>query len=72
MLSGDAEGLASALEKIGASAKPLDHAHEATAHLFIANPFGNGMQKLPQLFATHPPIEERVARLRGADRYGEI
>ncbi len=72
MLSGNPEGLASALEKIGGSPQSLDHAHESTAHLFISNPFGNGMQKLSRLFATHPPIEERVARLRGADKYGEI
>jgi len=56
----DPEALASALEKIGSYTKPMKAASDATAHLFIANPFG----KVQKLFATHPPIEERVKRLR--------
>lgn len=59
------EGLARALEKISADPKPLDEANRATAHLFIANPFkGQGAAKL---FMTHPPIEERIAALRGME-----
>jgi heat shock protein HtpX len=55
--------LANALEKLerAATALPLD-ANPATAHLFIVNPL-RGMSIL-NLFSTHPPIEERVARLR--------
>lgn len=59
------EGLASALEKISATAMPMQKASKATAHLFIANPFGAkagiGFSKL---WMTHPPTEERVAALR--------
>jgi heat shock protein HtpX len=59
------EGLARALEKISADPKPLDEANRATAHLFIINPFAG--KKVSKLFMTHPPIEERVAALRGMD-----
>ncbi len=69
-LTRNPEGLASALEKISGNPKPLDRANKATAHLFISNPFGSHSVK--ELFSTHPPIEERIKRLRGADRYGEI
>jgi heat shock protein HtpX len=62
------EGLASALEKIESYGRPMMSANNATAHLFIANPFGAGaMQGLSKLFMTHPPIEERVAILRGLE-----
>lgn len=57
------EGLARALEKIGAQSRPLIRANTATAHLFISNPFG--ASKLRTLFSTHPPIEERIKILRG-------
>jgi heat shock protein HtpX len=57
------EGLAKALEKISADPKPLAEANRATAHLFIANPFRG--KNVAKLFMTHPPIEERVAALRG-------
>lgn len=61
------EGLASALQKIGAYARPMRSANHATAHLFIGNPFGAGAGKFVNgLFATHPPVEERVKRLLGA------
>ncbi|HAS00213.1 MAG: Protease HtpX-like protein [Candidatus Moranbacteria bacterium GW2011_GWC2_37_73] len=57
------EGLASALEKISSDQEPLEAANRATAHLYISNPFkGN---KVSKLFSTHPPIEERIAKLRG-------
>ncbi len=60
------EGLASALEKISAHSVPLSRANNATAHLFIANPFGNkSSMGMAKLFMTHPPVEERIAILRG-------
>ena len=62
------EGLASALEKISrySATQPLEHAHNATAHLFISNPFGaRAMKGVGKLFMTHPPAEERIAVLRG-------
>jgi heat shock protein HtpX len=62
------EGLASALTKISTHGREMQHASNATAHLFIANPFGphKGMaQKLNNLFATHPPVEKRVEALVG-------
>lgn len=59
------EGLASALQKIGSYNGPMQHASSATAHLYIANPFGNARSFLNKLFATHPPIEERVSALLG-------
>lgn len=59
------EGLAKALEKISADPKPLAEANRATAHLFIANPFRG--KKVSKLFMTHPPIEERIAALRGME-----
>ena len=55
------EGLARALEKIS-SGPPLETAGHATAHLFIANPFKG--KSLSTLFATHPPVEDRIRRLR--------
>jgi heat shock protein HtpX len=60
------EGLASALEKISSDPRPLRTANNATAHLFIVNPFkdkGFGSW-VSNLFSTHPPIEERVKILR--------
>ena len=57
------EPLARALGKLemGAHAAPMA-ANPATAHLFIVNPLSG--QSLMKLFSTHPPIEERIARLR--------
>ncbi|RJQ38930.1 zinc metalloprotease HtpX [Candidatus Microgenomates bacterium] len=60
------EGLASALEKISKDKEPLEAANNATAHLYIVNPFkgkdiGNWFAGL---FNTHPPIEERIKLLR--------
>lgn len=59
------EGLASALEKISADKEPLEAANRATAHLYITNPFKG--KKISSLFMTHPPTEERIAKLRGLD-----
>ncbi len=58
------EGLASALEKISQYSRPMARANEATAHLFIANPFGNVKSRVAGLFATHPPAAERIKILR--------
>ncbi len=56
------EGLASALEKIGPRGGVLKRQNTSTAHLFFASPLKG--KNLASLFSTHPPIEERVARLR--------
>lgn len=55
------EGLASALEKIADIEQPLIHANRATAHLYISDPFS---KKVSALFATHPPIEDRIKKLK--------
>ena len=55
------EGLANALEKISQDNEPLEAANRATAHLYIADPFKN---KGSARFMTHPPIQERIKRLR--------
>lgn len=64
------EGLASALEKISQYGKPMQRQSTAIAHLYIANPSGSGVfaKKVGNLFSTHPPIEDRVKRLRGSLR----
>lgn len=63
-ISGKPLGLASALAKLheGVSRNPLQNGNPAHANLFIVNPFlGGGLQKL---FASHPPVEERIQKLR--------
>jgi heat shock protein HtpX len=63
-LVGNPEGLARALEKLGAYSKRLPMtASPSTAHMFIVNPLSG--RSLMSLFSTHPPLEERIARLRG-------
>lgn len=57
------EGLASALEKLSTYGGKLQRANKATAHLFISNPLGG--KKVATLFATHPPLEDRIRILRG-------
>lgn len=56
------EGLASALEKISQNGSAMKRQNTSTAHLFFANPLRKG--GLSGLFSTHPPIEDRIARLR--------
>lgn len=60
------QGLANALEKIAADRTAGRFANNATAHLFIANPFKgkDASSWLSHLFDTHPPIEERIKILR--------
>lgn len=64
------EGLASALEKLSADHEPLEAANKATAHLYIVNPLKDHQGKnsigwFAGLFNTHPPLEDRIKRLRG-------
>ena len=56
-------GLSSALRKLGAYTQrvPMQTAQPTTAHMMIANPFSGG--GIASLFATHPPMEKRIARL---------
>ena len=62
------EGLASALEKIQAHSQPMKTANNATAHMYISNPFGPHAEKgIAKLFMTHPPTEERIAILKGME-----
>ena len=75
MLTRYPEGLASALEKISMHSGKMKKANHATAHLFISDPYGDkekenkkGKKKIGfmhKMFRTHPPVEERVASLRG-------
>lgn len=60
------EALADALEKISQDSKGLDRANKATAHMFIVNPLKGKNAKgfVAKLFMTHPPVEERVKKLR--------
>lgn len=58
------EGLASALEKIAGDREVLEVANRATQHLYIVNPIKPFEKRAKSLFSTHPPLEERVARLR--------
>ncbi len=62
------EGLASALEKISQHGRPMQKQSSAIAHLYIANPEGSGKfaKKIGNLFSTHPPVEERIKRLRSS------
>lgn len=60
------DGLANALEKIKNDLAPMSKASDATAHLWISNPFKNKkVSFIHKLFMTHPPLDERIAILRG-------
>jgi heat shock protein HtpX len=64
MLTRYPDGLANALEKIAADTEPLEVANKATAHMWITNPLKEHGGWTNNLFSTHPPIEERIRRLR--------
>lgn len=64
MLTRDAEGLASALEKLKTYGRPMQKQSSSTANLFMNNPLKPS--KLSKLFSTHPPLDDRIARLRDA------
>lgn len=57
------DGLANALRKISEAGQTLKTSNNATAHLFISNPFGGKVSGLHKLFMTHPPVEERIHAL---------
>jgi len=65
-LCGDPDALADALVGLEKASEeiPYEYGGPATAHLFIVNPFHGTGARMLQLFSTHPPIEERVRRLR--------
>jgi heat shock protein HtpX len=66
-VTGDPEALASALEKLqrGVAMRPMQDtpAQEAVSALYIVKPF-SGSGGMANLFSTHPPLEERIRRLR--------
>jgi heat shock protein HtpX len=62
------DGLARALAKIQAESRPMSSASAATAHLYIASPFAG--KALSAMFSTHPPVEERIRRLRAMGSTG--
>jgi heat shock protein HtpX len=73
LLSADPDSLASALRKLDSAAKQVPvppSVSPAEAHLFIVNPFGgrNAARGIVRLFSTHPPMEERIARLEQIKR----
>lgn len=59
------EGLASALEKIETYGSTLKRQNPSTAHFFIANPLNK--RSFAALFSTHPPIEDRIRKLRSME-----
>lgn len=69
-LSGNPMSLANALAKLerGVEYRPMEQASPATAHMFIVSPITGC--SLASLFATHPPMEERIARLQEMARSG--
>ncbi len=66
-IAGNPNHLASALRKLHSASQQIPiKAEPATAHMFIVNPLAGG--KIAKLFSTHPPMEERVARLESMTR----
>lgn len=62
MTTRDTEGLAQALEKLQHYGRPMKQQNTSTAHLFLNNPLKPGF--FSKIFSTHPPLEDRIARLR--------
>lgn len=58
------EGLASALEKLTKDPTPLRASNRATAHLYIVNPFPKMRKAASGAWSTHPPLEQRIQRIR--------
>ena len=61
------DGLARALAKLSSDKEPLEAANKATAHMYIVNPLKNHQDAVgwfSSMFATHPPIAERISRLQ--------
>ncbi|MDX6560267.1 MAG: heat shock protein HtpX [Gaiellales bacterium] len=68
-ITGDPEGLARALAKLGNDKRPLKYVTRATAHLYIESPLRDNVglrSSLGGLFDTHPPLEDRIHRLEEA------
>jgi heat shock protein HtpX len=64
LLSRNPDALARALEKIAGDPNALEPANKATAHLYFSNPLSDHRSFMNNLFATHPPVEERIRLLR--------
>ena len=62
LLTRDTEGLANALDKLRTYGRPMQKQSSSTANLFMNNPLRPGF--FSKLFSTHPPLEDRIARLR--------
>jgi heat shock protein HtpX len=64
-IAGNPLGLAGALRRMEQAAqhRPMQGANQATSHMFIVNPFSGALGGIAKLFSTHPPTEERIARL---------
>ena len=62
--STSADGHAVALEKLGGDREVLEVANRATAHLFIVQPIKKFEARAKGMFSTHPPIEDRIERLK--------
>lgn len=59
------EGLVSALEKLKTTSRPMKRQTSSTAHLFFVNPLKPGF--FAKLFSTHPPLDDRIARIRSSE-----
>lgn len=64
MLTRNPQGLMSALIKISDDKEVLEVANGATAHMYISNPLKGQNRMFANLFNTHPPVEDRIAKLR--------
>jgi heat shock protein HtpX len=69
-LTRNPDGLASALEKLGRDKEVLEVANRATQHLYIVNPFKSFEKRAQGLLSTHPPLTDRIARIRALNRSG--
>ena len=62
MTTRNPDAMISALEKLKTNGRPMKRQNTASAHLYITNPLKPGF--FAKLFSTHPPLEDRIARLR--------